>query len=55
MGVYVLMCMCLCVFIASPQLYNSCSLPIQVMTTEPLPAPSKCKSGLPRIIGTCPG
>ena len=33
-------------------LYNSCSLPIQVMTTEPLPAPSKCKSGLPRITGT---
>ena len=28
---------------------NSCSLPIQVMTTGPLPAPSKCKSGLPRI------
>ena len=26
-------------------LYNSCSLTIQVMTTEPLPAPSKCKSG----------
>ena len=26
-------------------LYNSCSLPIQVMTTGPLPAPSKCKSG----------
>ena len=25
-------------------LYNSCSLPIQVMTTGPLPAPSKCKS-----------
>ena len=25
--------------------YNSCSLPIQVMTTGPLPAPSKCKSG----------
>ena len=24
-------------------LYNSCSLPIQVMTTRPLPAPSKCK------------
>ena len=23
--------------------YNSCSLPIQVMTTGPLPAPSKCK------------
>ena len=36
-------------------LYNSCSLPIQVMTTGPLPAPSKCKSGLPRIIGMCPG
>ena len=36
-------------------LYNSCSLRIQVMTTEPLPAPSKCKSGLPRITGTCPG
>ena len=26
-------------------LYNSCSLLIQVMTTGPLPAPSKCKSG----------
>ena len=36
-------------------LYNSCSLLIQVMTTGPLPAPSKCKSGLPRITGTCPG
>ena len=24
------------------------------MTTAPLPAPSKCKSGLPRITGTCP-
>ena len=35
--------------------YNSCSLPIQVMTTGPLPAPSKCKSGLPWITGTCPG
>ena len=34
---------------------QTCSLPIQVMTTEPLLAPSKCKSGLPRIIGTCPG
>ena len=32
-------------------LYNSCSLPIQLMTTRPLPAPSKCKSGLPRITG----
>ena len=36
-------------------LYNPCSLPIQLMTTGPLPAPSKCKSGLPRITGTCPG
>ena len=35
--------------------YNSCSLPIQFITTGPLPAPSKCKSGLPRIKGTCPG
>ena len=26
-------------------LYNSCPLPIQVMTTGPLPAPSRCKSG----------
>ena len=25
------------------------------MTTGPLPAPSKCKSGLPRITETCPG
>ena len=36
-------------------LYNSCTLPIQVMITGPLPAPSKCKSGLPRITGTCTG
>ena len=36
-------------------LYNPCYLPIQVMTTGPLPAPSKCKSGLPQITGTCPG
>ena len=36
-------------------LYNSCSLPIQLMTTGPFPAPSKCKSGLPRITGKCPG
>ena len=35
--------------------YNPCSLPIQVMTTGPLPAPSKCKSWLPQITGTCPG
>ena len=34
-------------------LYNSWSLPIQLMTIWPLPAPSKCKSGLPRITGTC--
>ena len=31
------------------------SLPIQVMTTGPLPATSKCKSGLPQITGTCTG
>ena len=31
--------------IGDAQLYDSCSLPIQVMTTGPLPAPSKCKSG----------
>ena len=36
-------------------LYNSCPLPIQLMTTGPLPVPSKCKSGLPRITGTCAG
>ena len=31
--------------IGDAPLYNSRSLPIQVMTTWPLPAPSKCKSG----------
>ena len=31
--------------IGDAPLYNSWSLPIQVMTTVPLPAPSKCKSG----------
>ena len=31
--------------IGDTPLYNSCTLPIQVMTTGPLPAPSKCKSG----------
>ena len=31
--------------IGDAPLYNSCSLPIQVMKTGPLPAPSKCKSG----------
>ena len=36
-------------------LYNSCSLLIQVMTTKPLPAPLKCKSGrfnVPRVMKT---
>ena len=41
--------------IGEAPLYNSCSLPIQVMTTRPLPVLSKCKSGLPQIAGTCPG
>ena len=41
--------------IGDAPLYNSCPLPIQLMTTGPLPAPSKCKPGLPRITGTCPG
>ena len=41
--------------IGDAPLYNSCTVPIQVMTTGQLPAPSKCKSGLPRITGTCPG
>ena len=40
--------------IGDAQRYKSCPLPIQVMTTGPLLAPSKCKSGLPQIIGTCP-
>ena len=40
--------------IGKAPLYNSCSLPIQVMTTGPLPVASKCKSGLPRITGTYP-
>ena len=41
--------------IGDAPLYNSCSLPIQVMTTGPVPSPSKCKSGLPWITGLCPG
>ena len=41
--------------IGDAPLYSSCSLLIQVMTTGPWLAHSKCKSGLPRIIGTCPG
>ena len=36
-------------------LYNSSSLPIQVMTTGLWPTPSKGKFGLPQITGTCPG
>ena len=32
-----------------------CSLPTQVITTGPMPEPSKCKSGLPRMTGSCPG
>ena len=46
---------CLTSKIRDVLLYNSCSLPIQVMTTGPLPAPSKCKSAYPRITRTCPG
>ena len=41
--------------IGDAPLYNPCPLPIQLMTTEPLPASSKCKSGFPRITGMCPG
>ena len=41
--------------IGDAPLYNSCYPPIHVVTTGPLPAPSKCKSGLPRITGTCTG
>ena len=36
---------CLTSEIGDAPLYNLCSLPIQVMTTGPLPAASKCKSG----------
>ena len=41
--------------IGDAPLYNSCTLPVQVMTTGPLPAPSKCKSGrfnVPRVMKT---
>ena len=41
--------------IGDAPLYNSCPLPIQLITTGPLPAPSKCKSGLSRITGTFRG
>ena len=46
---------CLTSEIRDAPLYNLCSLPIQVMTTGPLQALSKCKSGLPRITGMCLG
>ena len=41
--------------IGDEPLYNTCSLPIQVMTTGPLPKPSKCKSrrfNVPRVTKT---
>ena len=38
--------------IGDAPLYNSCSL---LITTGPLQAPLKCKSGLPQITGMCPG
>ena len=41
--------------IGDAPLYNTCSLPIQVMTIGPLPAPSKCKSkrfNVPRVMKT---
>ena len=40
--------------IGDAPLYNSCALPIQVMTTGPLPTPLKCKSGLPRLMKKFP-
>ena len=39
--------------IGDAPLYNPCSLPIQVMTTGPLLAPSKCKSGRFDAWGHC--
>ena len=41
--------------IGDTPLYNSCFLPIQLMTTGSLPAPSKCKSrrfNIPRVMKT---
>ena len=38
--------------IGDAPLYNTCSLPIQVMTTGLLPAPSICKSGRLRVMKT---
>ena len=35
-------------------LYNTYSLPIQLMTTGPLPAPSKCKSDCHELTGMLP-
>ena len=35
--------------IGDAPLYNSCHLPMKIMTTRPLPAPSKSKSRSPRI------
>ena len=52
---YLKMTQCSTSEIEDVPLYNSCSLPIQVMTTGPLPALSKCNSGLPWITRTCPG
>ena len=46
---------CLTSQIGDAPLYNSCSFPIQVMTTGPLPAPSECKPGrfnVPRVMKT---
>ena len=38
--------------IGDAPLYNSCTLPIKVMTTGPLPAPSKCNRDVPRVMKT---
>ena len=38
--------------IGHASLYNSCSLPIQVITTGPLPAPSKCNRDVPKVMKT---
>ena len=49
---------CLTSKIRDAPLYNSCSLLIQVMTTGPLPALSKCKSNnrdMPRVMKTVSG
>ena len=46
---------CLTCKIGNGPLYNTCSLPIQLMTIGPLPAPSKSKSGLPWKQGRAQG